>query len=269
MCETCGCGEPGGYTVGIPGGQAHDPTHDHMHPGGHSHTHSHGSDEHTHFHEHATEKVLDVNKDILFENNLIAERNRGFFEGRKIFCINLVSSPGSGKTTLLEKTIIALKRKVGISVIEGDQQSFLDAERIEKTGVPVVQINTGMGCHLDARMVNSALQKLVIAEQSILFIENVGNLVCPAIFDLGETRRVLVMSVTEGDDKPLKYPAMFRSASLCILNKTDLLPYVSFNVDIAIRNALAINPSLEFIKLSATTGEGMHEWLDYCTNLIQ
>jgi len=256
MCETCGCGEPGGFTVGTPGEYAHD----HSHP----RDHSHGTSDHSHDHEHSPGKVIEVNKDILFENNLIAERNRGFFEGRKIFCLNLVSSPGSGKTTLLEKTILALKNKISISAIEGDQQSFLDAERIERTGIRVVQINTGMGCHLDARMVNMAMQKIDIKERSVLFIENVGNLVCPAIFDLGETKRVLVMSVTEGDDKPLKYPAMFRSASLCIINKTDLLPYVSFSVDLAIKNALTINPSLEFIQLSATTGEGMQAWVDWC-----
>ena len=256
MCETCGCGEPDGFTIGTPGEFAHD----HSHP----HDHSHETLDHTHDHDHSAEKVIEVNKDILFENNLIAQRNRGFFEGRKIFCLNLVSSPGSGKTTLLEKTIIALKDKINMSAIEGDQQSFLDAERIERTGIRVVQINTGMGCHLDARMVSMAMQKLNITEQSVLFIENVGNLVCPAIFDLGETKRVLVMSVTEGDDKPLKYPAMFRSVSLCIINKTDLLPYVSFNVGVAIKNALTINPSLEFIQLSATTGDGMKAWTDWC-----
>jgi hydrogenase nickel incorporation protein HypB len=196
----------------------------------------------------------------------MAARNRGFFEGRNIFCLNLVSSPGSGKTTILEKTMHALKPEVRMMAIEGDQQSSLDADRIMETGVPVVQINTGMGCHLDARMVNRAMNDLPMPEHSILFIENVGNLVCPAMFDLGESKRVLIMSVTEGDDKPVKYPAMFRSAHLCIINKIDLLPYVTFDMEKAVQNASAVNPELDFIRLSAITGEGMPEWLDWCRN---
>ena len=201
----------------------------------------------------------------------MAERNRGFFEAKKVFCINLVSSPGSGKTTLLEKSVVKLRDQVPVYVIEGDQQSMLDADRISTFGIPVVQINTGSGCHLDAFMVNKALKELDIQLHSVLFIENVGNLVCPALFDLGENSRVLVMSVTEGDDKPIKYPAMFRSSDLCLINKTDLLPYVDFCVDSAVKNATAVNPDLEYLHLSAKTGEGLEQWfmwiMDHINNL--
>jgi hydrogenase nickel incorporation protein HypB len=263
MCETCGCGQPDEFTVTKPHGHPHDHEHSYDHDHEHAQDHVHGPDTHTHEPVHER-RILDVNKDILYENNLTAARNRGYFEGRKITCFNLVSSPGSGKTTLLEKTILALKDEIKIATIEGDQQSLIDADRIQKTGTPVIQVNTGMGCHLDARMVGRAMTELTLAEDSILFIENVGNLVCPALFDLGESKRVLIMSVTEGDDKPLKYPAMFRSAHLCIINKTDLLPYVTFSVEKAIQNAKSINPDLEFIQLSATKGDGVGEWLDYC-----
>jgi hydrogenase nickel incorporation protein HypB len=263
MCETCGCGEPGDFTVGTPGNHATAHAHDH-----HDHSHLHEGESHSHDHTHHSAKVIEVNKDILYENNLQAQHNRGFFAGRKIFCINFVSSPGSGKTAILEKTIPALKKKSPVFVIEGDQQSYLDSERIEKTGVPVVQINTGTACHLDARMISAALQRLELKDRAFLFIENVGNLVCPSIFDLGETKRILVMSVTEGDDKPLKYPGMFRSADLCIINKTDLLPYVNFSVDAAMENARKINPSLEFIRLSAATEDGMQEWENWLSQQI-
>jgi hydrogenase nickel incorporation protein HypB len=197
------------------------------------------------------------------ENNRLAELNRRFFEGRKVLCLNLVSSPGSGKTTILEKSIAALKTKHKISVIEGDQQTILDANRIEKAGAPAIQINTGSGCHLDARMVDSALKKLDVEADSILFIENVGNLVCPAMFDLGEHKRVVVISVTEGDDKPLKYPYMFQSSHLCLINKSDLLPYVDFDAEASMKYARSINPDLEFIVLSAKTGEGMDLWYEW------
>jgi hydrogenase nickel incorporation protein HypB len=193
----------------------------------------------------------------------MAERNRGYFEGRNILCLNLVSSPGSGKTTILEKTIEALKPKLRLCVIEGDQQSMNDAERIMNSGAPVVQINTGSGCHLDARMVNSGLRRLDAGNDAVLFIENVGNLVCPALFDLGEKKRVVVISVTEGEDKPLKYPYMFASSHLCLVNKSDLLPYVDFNVEKTIEYARRANPRLEFITLSAKTGEGMTDWFTW------
>ena len=201
--------------------------------------------------------------DVLSQNNSFALQNSGFFAGRNVLCINLVSSPGSGKTTILEKTIKALLPTRQIFVIEGDQQTTNDAKRIESAGAPAIQINTGTGCHLDANMIQLALKKMEVASGSVLFIENVGNLVCPAMFDLGEQKRVVVISVTEGDDKPIKYPYMFQSSDLCIINKTDLLPYVDFDMEKAIGYARHLNPKLEVIALSAKTGEGMQEWLDW------
>jgi hydrogenase nickel incorporation protein HypB len=279
MCDTCGCSDPGSYRIKKPDklqsennpehtGHHHD--HDHPHSSGHNHSHSHHGD-HDHHHGGTDEndsvrsgqRILDVGKSLLEENNLMAERNRGFFEAKGILCLNLVSSPGSGKTTLLERTIEKLRNTYPISVIEGDQQSMLDADRIAKLGIPAIQINTGSGCHLDATMVNHAVKSLDMKDNSILFIENVGNLVCPALFDLGEHHRVLIMSVTEGDDKPMKYPNMFHSSNLCLINKTDLLPFVDFNTDQARKNAGMINPSLKFIEVSAKTGEGMESWFQW------
>ncbi|WP_345160008.1 hydrogenase nickel incorporation protein HypB [Pontibacter saemangeumensis] len=204
-----------------------------------------------------------LERDVLDKNDRDAAHNRQHFEQRHMLAINLVSSPGSGKTTLLEKTIKALRDEVTFYVVEGDQQTMQDANRIEATGAPVVQINTGKGCHLDASMVHRALHAMPPAEHSILMIENVGNLVCPALFDLGEKYRVVVMSVTEGDDKPLKYPNMFESADVCIINKMDLLPYVDFNMEKAKEYALRVNHKLVFYELSATKGEGMEGWLNW------
>ena len=200
---------------------------------------------------------------MLGKNNLIAERNRGFFEAKNILALNLVSSPGSGKTSLLERTIRETGKELSFFIIEGDQQTMNDANRIAETGAPVVQVNTGEGCHLDAEMVNRAVKKLEVAEKAILMIENVGNLVCPALFDLGEAFRVVIMSTTEGEDKPLKYPYMFRSSNLCIINKTDLLPYVDFDVARAREYARRVNPDLSFIELSVKTGEGIEKWYDW------
>jgi len=257
MCETCGCGEPGEFKI-------HDPhqKHEHGHEQEHAHSHNtpHGSVLFTQPHDHTHTKVINLNIDVLSVNNSLARLNRKFFQERNVLCLNLVSSPGSGKTSILERTIKALIPSKKILVVEGDQQTLLDAERIEKSGAPAVQINTGSGCHLDARMVDSAVKKLEVEPHSILFIENVGNLVCPALFDLGESKRVVVISVTEGEDKPLKYPYMFQSSHLCIINKSDLLPYVDFDTEKTIGYARSINPRLEFIVLSAKTGEGMHLW---------
>jgi len=273
MCETCGCGKPGEFKVHDPDkSNNHEHLHDHDFEHTHNHEHEHWHDHnHPHDHEHSLnhdldtsqKRVIDLNIDVLAENNNLAKLNRRFFEGRKVLCLNLVSSPGSGKTTILEKTIIAMKDALRIFVIEGDQQTLLDARRIEKAGAPAIQINTGTGCHLDARMVESALGKMDIEANSILFIENVGNLVCPAMFDLGEHKRVVVISVTEGDDKPMKYPYMFQSSHLCIINKSDLLPWVEFNTEETIRYAHSLNPTLEFITLSAKTGEGMDLWFKW------
>lgn len=213
-------------------------------------------------HEHHTGKrtVIDVEQDVLMQNNLLAQRNRGYFEGKNILAMNLVSSPGSGKTSLLERTLTDLKGEIDFAVIEGDQQTTRDADRIHATGTKVTQINTGKGCHLDAHMVLHALQGMKLRNDLVLFIENVGNLVCPAMFDLGEQERVVIISVTEGDDKPLKYPDMFRSSTICIINKIDLLPYVPFCVDDVKENALKVNPQLSFMEVSCTTGQGLDNW---------
>jgi len=208
-------------------------------------------------------RMVQIERDILSKNDAYAAQNRARFDEQGIFALNLVSSPGSGKTTLLCRTIEALKGKFSIAVVEGDQQTSYDAERIRATGVPALQINTGKGCHLDACMVGHALQKLAPADASLLLIENVGNLVCPAAFDLGEAHKVAILSVTEGEDKPLKYPDMFAVASLLLINKIDLLPYVSFKLDLAIEHARQINPALQVISVSATTGEGFAAWLDW------
>ncbi len=193
----------------------------------------------------------------------MAERNRGYFEARGILALNLVSSPGSGKTSLLERTIRETGKDMAFFIIEGDQQTMNDANRIAGTGAPVVQVNTGEGCHLDAEMVNRAMKELELAEKAVLMIENVGNLVCPALFDLGEASRVLIISTTEGEDKPLKYPYMFRSSDLCIINKTDLLPYVDFDIEKFREYARQINPELRFIELSVKTGQGMEGWYQW------
>ena len=239
MCATCGCSS--------------DQQHEH--------------DDH-HHHHHDQKTVIDVERDILHQNNLLAERNRGYFDAKNILCLNLVSSPGSGKTSLLEKTLTDLKGELDFVVIEGDQQTTNDADRIHATGTKVTQINTGKGCHLDSHMIFHALQGLKPKENSILFIENVGNLVCPAMFDLGEKERVVIMSVTEGDDKPLKYPDMFHTSTLCIINKTDLLPYVPFDINKAKENAKKVNHKLEIIEVSCTSGEGLSQWYDWLKSKV-
>jgi hydrogenase nickel incorporation protein HypB len=267
MCETCGCGKPDDFKINDPhhfheheNHHIQEDDHEHNHEHGHGHFHSH---DHEHVHEKPHKKVINLNRDILSRNNMTAELNRRFFEGRKVLCLNMVSSPGSGKTTILENTISHHIGSGKIYVIEGDQQTLIDATRIEKAGAPAIQINTGSGCHLDAHMIESALKKLDVEVNSILFIENVGNLVCPAMFDLGEFKRVIVISVTEGEDKPLKYPDMFESLHLCVINKSDLLPYVDFRTEEFMKNARQINHHLEFITVSAKTGDGMNFWYDW------
>lgn len=205
-------------------------------------------------------KTIALERDILSKNNSLAVHNREHFHLNHQFAVNLVSSPGSGKTTLLERTLIDLKDEIKFYVIEGDQQTMNDANRIAATGVPAVQINTGKGCHLDADMVHRAIHQLNPEECSVVFIENVGNLVCPALFDLGENVRVTIISVTEGDDKPIKYPDMFASSDLCIINKIDLLPYVNFDIGKAKAYARQVNPRLKFLEMSATAGDGMKQW---------
>jgi len=283
MCDTCGC-EDGINPVRIrrPGEPEqehhHDPdhTHNHDHPHSHGHhhdpdhTHSHGH-HHDHSHDHSPhsseKRLIRVEEDILGKNNLLAARNRGYFEAKGVVALNLMSSPGSGKTTLLERTIEALKEKRPVAVIEGDQQTLNDAERIHKTGAPVVQVNTGKGCHLDADMIRQAMDQLEVQQDSILFIENVGNLVCPSLFELGEKNRIVIISVTEGDDKPLKYPTMFEHAHICVINKTDLLPYVDFDMEQVKKHAHSVNPKLQILELSARTGEGMEAWMAWLLDL--
>jgi len=254
MCTVCGCGE--GHS------------HDHDHPHDHDHDHAHdGEDLHyghgpagAHVPGLSQSRMVRIEQDILGYNNAYAAGNRALFAERGILALNLVSSPGSGKTTLLCRSASLLAGRWPVAVIEGDQQTSFDADRIRATGVPALQVNTGKGCHLDAHMVGHAVEKLDLAEDSLLFIENVGNLVCPAGFDLGEAAKVVILSVTEGEDKPLKYPDMFAAAELMILNKVDLLPHLSFDVERCIAYARKVNPAITVIKLSATSGEGMEEW---------
>jgi hydrogenase nickel incorporation protein HypB len=288
MCTTCGCGAG---DVKIDGhdhhhGEDHEHGHEHVHADGTRHSHGHGHDgDHAHDHDHghgaghdhqhryapvhshapgvSQKRMVQIEQDILAKNNAYAKQNRERLAERGIFTLNLVSSPGSGKTTLLCKTIEMLNGKASVAVIEGDQQTSQDAERIRATGAPAIQINTGKGCHLDAHMVGHAMEKLDLPEDSLLMVENVGNLVCPAAFDLGEAHKVVILSVTEGEDKPIKYPDMFRAATLMLLNKCDLLPYLSFKVDAAIEFARRVNPGIEVIQVSATTGQGMDEWLKW------
>lgn len=207
--------------------------------------------------------LVRIEKDILAKNDGYAAHNRALFKRLGVLAVNLVSSPGSGKTTLLVKTVEALKSRLPVAVIEGDQQTSIDAERIRATGVPAAQINTGRGCHLDAHMVGHALESLPLVRGQILFIENVGNLVCPAGFDLGEAQKIAILSVTEGDDKPLKYPDAFAAAATMVLSKTDLIPHVDFDSERCIGHARAINPDLAVMRVSARTGEGMESWLDW------
>ena len=254
MCSTCGCGES---DVRLTTLGAAEPPHGHAHGLDHDHDHEHA---HTAL-EQETElrtHTLELEVAVLARNDGIAARNRAWLAERQITALNLMSSPGAGKTTLLERTIAESDRAV--SVIEGDQETLFDAERIRRAGARAVQVNTGAGCHLDARMVSRALEQLDPEQGSLVFIENVGNLVCPALFDLGELRKVVVISVTEGDDKPLKYPHMFAAADVVVLNKIDLLPYVDFDPDRLIRDARTLNPDIAVLPVSAKTGESLDLW---------
>lgn len=294
MCTVCGCG---GKDAKIEGEYSHDhDDHGHGHHRGHAHGHSHDhAHDHTHDHGHnqghdcghdhdhsvvddrgdlhfgkgiggthvaglSQSRIVQIEQDILGKNDHLALHNRERFAGLGILALNLVSSPGSGKTTLLARTAADLMKSMPVAVIEGDQQTALDADRIRATGVAAIQINTGKGCHLDADMVRRATDALDPEPGTLLFIENVGNLVCPAAFDLGEAAKVAILSVTEGEDKPLKYPDMFHAATLMILNKSDLLPYVPFDVQKCIENARRVNPKIEVLQLSALSGEGLEVW---------
>lgn len=287
MCSVCGCGEG---EVRIEGhdheheGHTHE-THSHSHDHeGHAHSHAgHEHEQHRHDHDHhsghthdygqgaarahapglSQSRMVQIEEDILSKNNSYAADNRRWFAQHGILALNLVSSPGSGKTSLLTRSIDDLKKELALSVIEGDQQTANDADRIRQTGVRALQINTGKGCHLDGHMVGHALQSLKPDDGSVLFIENVGNLVCPAAFDLGEAHKVAILSVTEGEDKPIKYPDMFHAADLMLLNKIDLLPYLNFDVKKCIEYARQVNPGIKVIQLSATSGDGMETWYQW------
>ena len=258
MCTTCGCGTD---QVTIDG-KAHSHGHDHDHGHDHGHHHDHGP-AHSHAAGVGADRAVAVETAILAKNDAEANANRRAFTAKGILALNLVSSPGSGKTTLLVETIKRLSGDIPMAVIEGDQQTSNDADRIRATGTKAVQVNTGKGCHLDAHMVGHAIESLAPAQDSVLMIENVGNLVCPAAFDLGEAHKVVVLSVTEGEDKPLKYPDMFAAADLMLLNKCDLLPHLSFDADLCEANARRINPAIQVLRISATNGEGLDAWLDW------
>ncbi|MDF0706665.1 hydrogenase nickel incorporation protein HypB [Flagellimonas okinawensis] len=280
MCGTCGCGsEENGPKILTPtigkenhdhdhgGHHTHGHSHDHDHTHGHHHHHQNGHHhhhhDHSHDHDHHHKTVLEVERDILQQNEIMAARNRGYFDAKDVFALNLVSSPGSGKTSLLERTLKDMKDKIPFYVIEGDQQTLNDANRIAALDVPVIQINTGKGCHLESDMIHDAVKKLNIANNSVLMIENVGNLVCPSMFNLGEHKRIVIVSTTEGDDKPIKYPDMFHTSDICIINKIDLAPYLDTNIEELKKNALQVNPNLVFFEVSATKGTGMEQWYDW------
>jgi len=236
-------------------GHEHEHNHAHTHANGHTHSHPHS-------HEHTPGTRVRVEKDVLGKNDRLADYNRGWLAGRGVLALNLVSSPGAGKTTLLERTVRDLA-DLSPTVIEGDQETDRDAQRIRAAGCRAVQLNTGVGCHLDAAMVARGLEELNPAIGSVVFVENVGNLVCPAMFDLGERAKVVVCSVPEGDDKPLKYPHMFRAGRVVLLNKTDLLPYVPFDTERFIEGVRQVNPTLRVIPVSALRGDGLGEWYDW------
>lgn len=285
MCGVCGCTSEnlsveGATVTKITGDSSdrhhhHGPEHGHTHSENHSHPRESVTDSGTHplgEHVHATRhqtlahddpKLIEIEQDILYRNSQHAEVNRTFLHQKSVLGLNFVSSPGSGKTTLLEKTITALSDSQKIYVIEGDQQTSNDADRIRKTGAVAVQINTGRGCHLDAHTIGHAMDDLKMESNGLLFIENVGNLVCPASFDLGERHKVALLSITEGEDKPIKYPDMFAAASVMLINKIDLLPYVNFDLDRCIQYGRQVNPDIHVITLSAQNGEGISKWLEW------
>ncbi|BDA68966.1 Hydrogenase accessory protein HypB [Rivularia sp. IAM M-261] len=273
MCVDCGCSDDGDVKVtNLETGHVamidslhHDNHHNHTHvlPDGSVVTHTHHHNEPAHIHAQVHSTTISVEADILAKNNLLAAQNRGWFKGRNILALNLMSSPGAGKTTLLTRTIKDLKEKLPISVIEGDQETINDAQKIQDTGCKVIQINTGTGCHLDAGMIDKGLQQLNPPLNSVVMIENVGNLVCPALFDLGENAKVVILSVTEGEDKPIKYPHMFRASQVMIITKLDLLPYVQFDVEKCIEYARQVNPQIQVFQVSAQTGQGLNDWYDW------
>ncbi len=268
MCATCGCGEDAGVRV-TRLGPAHEHPHEHQHEHLDEHLH-----EHPHEHPHEQSRVVEIETDLLAKNDLLAAENRTWLARRGVLVLNLMSSPGSGKTTLLERSIRALTAPdaslgwPAVAVVEGDQETALDARRIRATGAEVVQVNTGAGCHLDADMLARGLRSLDPPPGSLVFVENVGNLVCPALFDLGEAAKVVVVSVTEGEDKPLKYPQMFAAADLVLINKTDLLPHLDVDLDRLAGYVRQVNPGAEILPVSATHGNGMDAWYGWVCDRV-
>ena len=260
MCTVCGCGE--GETRIEGQDHEHEPHHPHEPDHGHHHDYGQGP-AHAHAPGISQARMVQIEQDILGKNDEYARANRQRFARDGMLVLNLVSSPGSGKTSLLTATLQALKDEMPLAVIEGDQQTRNDAERIRATGVPALQINTGKGCHLDAHQVGHAVDHLAPQPGTLLFIENVGNLVCPAAFDLGEAHKIAILSVTEGEDKPIKYPDMFAAADLLLISKTDLMPHLDFDLERCIDYALQVNPGVQILSLSAQSGEGMSDWLDW------
>jgi hydrogenase nickel incorporation protein HypB len=259
MCTVCGCGSEGET-------HAHDQSHDHAHDHSHGHHHYGHGGAGLNVVGFSQNKLIEIEKNILSKNDGYAESNRHWLNQHGMAALNLVSSPGAGKTTLLVETLLRIKNDFSVGVIEGDQETANDADRIKETGVAAIQINTGKGCHLDAHMVGHAIQALPLNRDGVVFIENVGNLVCPASFDLGEDAKVVILSTTEGEDKPIKYPDMFSVSDLMLISKIDLLPYLDFNVDQAIDYAKRVNPNLEIILLSAKSGEGMEAWINWISS---
>jgi hydrogenase nickel incorporation protein HypB len=275
---TCGCGKTDQVSVSLHTDAPHPYVAGHVHDGGNPYRPQHG---HRHHHAHGAHEggatlavdgkdshTVALEQKLLGKNQLIAERNRGWLAERGVLALNLVSSPGAGKTTLLERMLTDLKGRLPMSVIEGDQETSNDAERIRATGVPAVQVNTGTGCHLEADMLERALALLQPLPDSLLLIENVGNLVCPALFDLGESAKVVIFSITEGEDKPLKYPHMFRAAEVLIVSKMDLAPHLRFDLGRALENARKVNPALNIFQVSAYTGEGLDQWYGWIRNRL-
>ncbi len=282
MCQECGCGLPGEKPVGI---SAHHQEHDHDHPHDHGHDHGHGHhhhhhDEHGHSYSHphshgeavhdhshgdavGQHRVLEVRQAILEKNDRLAERNRGFFHARGLLVLNVLSSPGSGKTTFIRETVRRLGKRLKTGVIVGDLATDNDAQRLRESGAPVVQITTGTVCHLEAGMVARALKELDLTGVELLIIENVGNLVCPASYDLGEDLRVVLLSVTEGEDKPLKYPPMFQSAGVAVISKLDLAAACDFNRELVTTNLRRLAPKAQIFEVSAKTGQGMDAWCEF------
>jgi hydrogenase nickel incorporation protein HypB len=276
MCEVCGCGDTEhAVAVNVATGKvivvhdhahSHPHMHEHVHADGTRHSHAHDGlhDHHDHHHHHKASvpqhaaSLFELEARVLAKNDALAARNRAWLAERNLLAINLMGAPGAGKTALLERTI--RETEAPLYVVEGDQATLNDGERIRAAGAAVVQVNTGTGCHLEADMVAKGWAELAPAVGSTLIVENVGNLVCPALFDLGEGRRVVVFSVTEGEDKPLKYPHMFRAADLVLLNKIDLLPYLEFDRDRAVDNVHALNADATVLDVSARSGEGMASW---------